>query len=69
MKINIHGLDKAKLLAGLYNNSKIQGMGFFGQLARGSKSGQPMTIEEAREEIANLNQTILKYVDKLYKIT
>ena len=26
--INIEGLNKAEVLAGLYNNSKIQGMGF-----------------------------------------
>jgi hypothetical protein len=26
--INIEGIDKAELLAGLYNNAKVQGLGF-----------------------------------------
>lgn len=41
--INIEGLDKAEVLAGLYNNSKPLGMGFL------HYKPTNMTIEEARE--------------------
>ncbi len=43
MSINIKGIDKAALLAGLYNGSRPMGMGFLR-----SKSGE-ISIEEARE--------------------
>ena len=46
MSINIKGLDKAEVLAALYNASQQQGMGFFH--ARG-QSG--MNVEQARQEI------------------
>lgn len=41
--VNIEGLDKAEVLKELYNNSKVQGLGFL------QATGRPMTIEEARE--------------------
>lgn len=40
--INIKGLDKAEVLAALYNNSKPQGMGFL------HFTPEDMTIEEAK---------------------
>jgi hypothetical protein len=45
-EIDITGLDKAKLLQVLFNNSKQQGMGFLD--TSGSKD---MTLEEAQSEI------------------
>ena len=46
MSINIKGIDKAAVLASLYNASRQQGMGFM------NTAGQnQMTIEEAREEL------------------
>lgn len=44
MPIDIRGLDKAELLAGLFNASKPQGLGF---LAQGRNS--EMTVDDARE--------------------
>ena len=44
--ISIAGLDKAAVLAALYNNSRQQGMGFLHP--RGASG---MTVEEAREEL------------------
>lgn len=44
-EIDIKGIDKAELLAALYNNSRPMGMGFL--QARDGK----MTVEQAREEI------------------
>ena len=49
--INIEGLDKAEVLAVLYNASKQQGMGLM--CKRGSLS---MTKEEAAQEIAEAQQ-------------
>lgn len=43
--ISIKGIDKAELLAALYNNSRPMGMGFLR-----AKSGD-MTVEEARTEL------------------
>lgn len=54
--IDIEGLNKAEVLAELYNNSKIQGMGFFGQLALGDKAGSRMSTEEAQQEIDKLKK-------------
>lgn len=42
-QINISGLDKAEVLAALYNNSKAQGMGWL------HFDAAPMTANEARE--------------------
>lgn len=39
--INIKGLNKAEVLAALYNASKVQGMGFL------QATGRPMTVEDA----------------------
>lgn len=44
-EISIKGIDKAALLAGLYNGSRPMGMGFLQ-----AKPGD-MTIEQAREQI------------------
>lgn len=45
--MDISGLDKAAVLAALYNASKQQGMGFLH--ARGATD---MTVAQAREELA-----------------
>lgn len=42
--IDISGLDKAEVLAALFNASKQQGMGFFD-----SSGGNSMTVEDARQ--------------------
>lgn len=42
-KINLEGMDKAEVLAVLYNASKPQGMGFM------QYNPAPMTVEEARQ--------------------
>lgn len=47
MSVNIAGLNKAELLAALYNGSKVQGMGIFQ-----AKSGA-MTTKQAQEELDN----------------
>ena len=44
--IDITGLDKADVLAALYNNSRPQGLGFL------QFNPAPMTTEEARAELA-----------------
>jgi hypothetical protein len=48
--IDLKELDKAEVLAKLYNNSKLQGMGFLQ-----SKQGE-MTIEHARELLKKTNK-------------
>ena len=47
MKINIKGLDKAEVLAALYNATHQQGMGFLHE-----RGARPMTVQDAREELA-----------------
>lgn len=65
--INIKDLDKAAVLAGLYNNSKVQGMGFFGQKSLGNKAGKAMTVEDAKKEIEDLQTNGRKlYFDYLH---
>ncbi len=49
--INIQGLDKAEVLALLYNNTKTVGMRLFDQSAHNDQSGLTMTIERAKKEI------------------
>lgn len=44
--INIKGIDKAKALSALYNNSKQQGMGFMHE-----RGARPMSVAEAQAEI------------------
>lgn len=51
--INIKGMNKAEVLAKLFNASKAQGMGFLQQ------HGAEMTINEATEAIGN--QTYFDY--------
>jgi hypothetical protein len=46
--INIAGLDKAEILAVLFNNSQPLGMGFLQALVQGNHD---MTVEEARSLI------------------
>lgn len=43
-QIDISKLDKAEVLAALYNNSKQQGMGFLNPSGR-----EPLPVEQARE--------------------
>lgn len=52
--MNIKGLNKGKVLAALYNNAKVQGMGIF-QAERGN-----MTTEEAEELLKS--QTYFDYL-------
>lgn len=52
---SIQGLDKAAVLAALYNASKPQGMGFM------HYEPQPMTVEEARQLLKS-GQTYFDYV-------
>ena len=47
-KMNIKGIDRAKVLMALYNGSKQQGMGVFN--TRGSMG---MNVEDARKELDN----------------
>lgn len=53
--VNIQGLDKAEVLAALYNASKVQGLGFL-QARPGN-----MTVEHARELLEDST-----YFDYLY---
>lgn len=46
--IDISGIDKAAVLAALYNASKQQRMGFLHQ-----RGASPMTTHEARQELEN----------------
>ncbi len=55
--MNIAGLDKAEVLAALYNGSRQQGMGFM--RARGATG---MTVEQAREEITKNPQMYFDYL-------
>jgi hypothetical protein len=50
VKISINGLDKAEVLAALYNNSRPLGLGILRYDPR------PMTIQEARELITDSSQ-------------
>lgn len=46
--MDISGLDKAEVLAALYNGSRQQGAGFLHP-----RGASDMTVEQAREEIAS----------------
>lgn len=46
--ININGLDKAKVLKALYDNSQILGMGMFQAVPEGT-----VTVEHCREILKN----------------
>ncbi len=54
-KVLIQGLDKAAVLAALYNNARAQGMGFL------HYDAAPMTVEEARGYL-NGGQTYFDYL-------
>lgn len=54
--MNIAGLDKAEVLAALYNGSRQQGMGFLHK-----RGGEEMTVEQAQVELKNET-----YFDYLY---
>lgn len=53
--MNIRGMDKAVVLAGLYNGARPQGMGFL------QYDPKPMTVEEARK-ILDAGQTYFDYL-------
>lgn len=55
--MNIQGLDKAAVLAALFNASRQQGMGFMD-----SRGAKPMTVEDARNVLAEHGP----YFDYLY---
>ncbi len=55
--MNIAGLDKAEVLAALYNGSRQQGMGFMH-----SRGAAGMTVEQARAEIANNERLYFDYL-------
>lgn len=46
--MDIKGLDKAVVLAALYNGSHQLGMGFLHK-----RGAEPMSVEQAREELAD----------------
>lgn len=53
--MNIKGMNKAKILAALYNNSKLQGMGFL-QATPGEMS------EEKAQQLLDNGQTYFDYL-------
>ena len=55
--MNIAGLDKAEVLAALYNGSRQQGMGFLDTLDE-----QWMTVKQAREELENNERGYFDYL-------
>ena len=60
--IDIKGIDKAKLLAALFNNSKQQGMGFMDERGR-----ENMSLVHARSLIKELHKSSYGlYFDYLY---
>ena len=58
--IDISKLDKAEVLAALYNSSRQQGAGFFH--ARGKSD---MTVEEAREELSMGDDHAKNFPDRM----
>ena len=54
--IDITGLDKAEVLAALFNASKQQGMGLFQASGR-----QPMSIEDARQYTSSESEQYYDY--------
>lgn len=60
-EIDISGIDKAELLAALFNGSQQQGMGFM-QAA----GGREMTVEQAREIISKHHEPDRLYFDYLH---
>jgi hypothetical protein len=60
MMVNIEGLDRAAVLAALYNAARPQGLGFL------HYDPKPMTVEEAREILNKHAREGEIYVDYLY---
>jgi hypothetical protein len=56
--IDITGIDKAELLAALYNNAGVYGAGLFSQKELGNEAGKMMTKEQAQEYIDNRGLSI-----------
>lgn len=55
--MNIAGLDKAEVLAALYNGSRQQGIGFFNE-----RGASDMTLEQAREELSRNENMYFDYL-------
>lgn len=55
--MNIAGLDKAEVLAALYNGSRQQGMGILQ-----TRGAEGMTVEQAREELASNERGYFDYL-------
>ena len=55
--MNIAGLDKAEVLAALYNGSRQQGMGFVDK-----RGHSDITVEQAREELAGNQRMYFDYL-------
>jgi len=55
--MNIAGLDKAEVLAALYNGSRQRGMWFLQ-----TRGAEGMTVEQAREELANNERQYFDYL-------
>ena len=55
--VDISGLDRAEVLAALYNAARPQGMGFLHYKA------ESMTVEEAREQLAQGDRNSFDYVN------
>lgn len=55
--IDISGLDKAEVLAALFNASKQQGMGFMN-----SSGASPMTVEDARQYTSREGEQYYDYL-------
>ena len=51
-ELNIEGVDRAALLAGLYNNTRSAGMGRLHDI------GREMTVEEAREIVERVQKQL-----------
>jgi hypothetical protein len=60
-EVDISGINKAELLAALFNGSQQQGMGFF-QVA----GAREMSVEQAREIIAKHPEPDRLYFDYLH---
>lgn len=57
--VNIKGIDKAKVLAALFNHSKVQGMGVF----QASRGPQVMSEDDARKAIGNGDDATVMFGD------
>lgn len=57
MTIDIANLNKAAVLAALYNNSRQQGAGFLHKRGR-----EPMTVDQAREELVSSDGQYFDYL-------